>query len=165
MSEVVWLPGAATRLIETDAVRWGVRETGGPLFGYEACGELVVTEAFLPGPHATHLPFLYRPDRKAIDRAITEVHARSDGRERWIGSWHTHPFGRAMPSLLDRRTAGRIAREAAVACPRPLMLIQTTRPTRTGSRAHVLGSWRWSSEVENLVDADVRPVPETLEAS
>ena len=120
MSELVWLPETATRLIESDAVRWGLRETGGPLFGYEACGELVVTEAFLPGPRATHLPFLYRPDRDAVDRAITEVHERSSGRERWIGSWHTHPFGRALPSLVDRRTAGRIAREAAVACPRPL---------------------------------------------
>jgi len=159
VSELVWLPGPAAHLIEDDAVRWGLRETGGPLFGYEACGELVVTEAFPPGPRATHLPFLYRPDREAVDRAITEVHERSRGRERWIGSWHTHPFGRAMPSLVDRHTAGRVAREVAVACPRPLMLIQTTRPTRKGPRAHMLGSWRWSPEVENLVDVVVRPIP------
>lgn len=160
MSEVVWLPGTAARLIEADAVRWGLRETGGPLFGYEACGELVVTEAFLPGPRATHLPFLYRPDREAVERAIEEVHERSGGGERWIGSWHSHPFGRALPSLIDRRTAGRIAREVAVASPRPVMLIQTTRPTRTGPRAHALGAWRWSPEVEDLLDVDVHPISE-----
>jgi integrative and conjugative element protein (TIGR02256 family) len=158
VSELVWLPDTAARLVEADAVRWGLRETGGPLFGYEACGELVVTEAFLPGPRATHLPFLYRPDRGAVDRAIEEIHERSGGGERWIGSWHTHPFGRALPSLVDRRTASRIAREAAVACPRPLMLIQTTRPTRSGPRAHALGCWRWSPEVEDLVDAEVHRV-------
>lgn len=69
-------------------------------------------------------------------------------------------LGRAMPSLVDRRTAGRIAHKVAVPCPRPLML---TRPTRTGPRAHLLGSWRSSPEVEDLLDAKVHPASETSE--
>jgi integrative and conjugative element protein (TIGR02256 family) len=156
LTQVVWLPDNAARLIARDAERWGLRETGGPLFGYEACGELVVTEALLPGPKATHLPFLFRPDRDAVDRAIAEIYERSGGGERWIGSWHSHPFGRAHPSLLDRRTAGRVAREAAVDCPRPLMLIQTTRPSRRGPRADILGSFRWTPGENDLVEVGLR---------
>jgi integrative and conjugative element protein (TIGR02256 family) len=156
LTHIVWLPDGAARLIARDAERWGLRETGGPLFGYEACGELVITEALLPGPKATHLPFLFRPDRDAVDRAIAEIYERSGGGERWIGSWHSHPFGRAHPSLLDRRTAGRVASEAAVGCPRPLMLIQTTRPSRKGPKANILASFRWSSGENDLVEVDLR---------
>jgi integrative and conjugative element protein (TIGR02256 family) len=156
MAGVAWIPQEAEELIGADAVRWGPRETGGPLFGYEACGELVITRAFLPGPNATHLPFLFRPDREAVERAIAEVHRQSRGGERWIGSWHTHPYGRARPSLLDRRTAGKVATELAVGCPRPLMLIQTTRLTLSGTESSQLAGFRWISQEGNLSPLELR---------
>jgi hypothetical protein len=94
LTQVVWLSDDVARLIARDAERWGLRETGGTLFGYEACGELVITEALLPGPKATHLPFLLRPDRYAVDRAVAEIYERSGGGERWIGSWQPRIFCR-----------------------------------------------------------------------
>lgn len=154
--QTVWLDPDAGALIEEEAVRWNLRETGGPLFGYEACGELVITRACPPGPAAIHLPWLYRPDKQAVQDAIDRFAVDS---VRWIGSWHTHPLGRARPSLLDRRTAGKIAAERRVHCPRPLMLIQTTRLTRAGVRAEQLCAFRWSGEAEDLQRTLVKSRP------
>jgi len=151
--QIHWLDPAARSLIERDALKWGPRETGGPLFGYESCGEIVITRAFPPGPRARHLPMLYRPDREAVDRTIAQVYEESSGQELWIGSWHTHPLGRPRPSLLDRATARRIGSEKKVRCPEPVMLIQTTRLSREGLRPGPLGSFRWSTE-----HRDLRPV-------
>src|SRR5688572_30963338 len=107
--QLAWLDASARELIERDAVMWSPRETGGPLFGYENYGELVITRAYLPGPRALHFPWLYRPDRAAVQVAIDEVYEETQGRERWIGSWHSHPLGRPMPSIVDRHTAARVA--------------------------------------------------------
>jgi integrative and conjugative element protein (TIGR02256 family) len=145
--QTLWLDCDARALIEEEATRWGLRETGGPLFGYEVCGELVVTRACPPGPAAIHLPWLYRPDKRAVQDAIDRFAVAS---VRWIGSWHTHPFGRPRPSILDRRTAGKIATERGVRCPQPLMMIQTTSLTRMGVRAARLGAFRWDAGAGDL---------------
>jgi integrative and conjugative element protein (TIGR02256 family) len=151
-----WIATVALQLIEEDAVKWGVRETGGPLFGYETCGEIVITRAFPPGPEATHLPMLYRPDRGAVQNAIDQVAEASQERERWIGSWHSHPVGLPRPSIVDRHTARKISAEKKVYCPEPVMLIQTTRPKRRGLRAAALGSFRYSPSERDLLDIDLR---------
>ena len=151
-----WIATSALRLIEEDTVKWGLRETGGPLFGYEGCGEMVITRAFPPGPRATHLPMLYRPDREAVQEAIDRVDDESQGCERWIGSWHSHPLGMPRPSVLDRRTARKISTETKVRCQGPVMLIQTTRPTRRGLRAAALGAFRHSSAEADLLSIELR---------
>lgn len=154
--QLVWFHPEAKELIEGDAVRWGVRETGGPLFGYERCGELVITRAFLPGSKAFHFPWLYRADREAVQAAIDQVREESKGRERWIGSWHTHPLGRARPSSVDRHTTRRIGAAKAVDCPAPVMLIQTTRFSRDGIRPSKLGAFRFSVELGDLQPLSIR---------
>lgn len=154
--QIHWLHPAARSLIEADALKWGPRETGDPLFGYENCGEVVITRAFPPGPHARHLPMLYRPDRDAVKAAIAEVYEESSGRELWIGSWHTHPLGRPRPSLVDRATVRRIGTEKRVRCPEPVMLIQTTRLSRNGLCPGPLGSFRWSAEQRELKQVEIR---------
>jgi integrative and conjugative element protein (TIGR02256 family) len=154
--QLAWLDASARELIERDAVKWSPRETGGPLFGYENYGELVITRAYLPGPRALHFPWLYRPDRAAVQAAIDEVYEQTHGRERWIGSWHSHPLGRPIPSIVDRHTAGRDAREKAVSCSAPVMLIQTTRIGRDGQRPGALGAFRWSDAGGSLEPMQVR---------
>src|ERR1041384_485702 len=98
---------------------------------------------------------LYRPDRTAVQKAIDQVAGESEGRERWIGSWHSHPLGLPRPSIIDRRTARKIRIEEQVDCPEPLMLIQTTRPSRQGLRAAALGSFRYSAEKQELLGVDL----------
>jgi integrative and conjugative element protein (TIGR02256 family) len=146
-----WIDPTARNVLERDSIKWSPRETGGPLFGYENCGEVVITRACLPGPKATHLPWLYRPDREAVQAAISEVRDETGGRERWIGSWHSHPLGRPLASLVDRRTAARIANDVPVGCPEPVMLIQTTRLDREGQHPGPVAALRWSSASGGLI--------------
>jgi integrative and conjugative element protein (TIGR02256 family) len=154
--QLVWITTTVVSVIENDAVKWAPRETGGPLFGYENCGEIVITRAFLPGSRAFHAPWLYRPDRAAVQAAIDDVYEQARGRERWIGSWHTHPLGRPVPSWTDRRTARRIAHDPNVDCPEPIMLIQATRGALTRQRPGALGAFRYSREASKLQALELR---------
>jgi integrative and conjugative element protein (TIGR02256 family) len=157
LTQIAWLAADARELIVEDALKWSPRETGGSLFGYENHGELVITRAYLAGPRAWHFPWLFRPDRADVQRVIDDVFEETGGEERWIGSWHSHPLGRPRPSVLDRRTAGRIGAEEAVACLNPLMLIQTTRLHRHGQREGPLGAFRWTGELLDLVKVTAAP--------
>lgn len=148
--QLLWITTAARVLIEDDAVKWTPRETGGPLFGYENCGEIVITRAFLPGPRAFHAPWLYRPDRAAVQAAIDAVYEETRGRERWIGSWHTHPLGGPIPSWTDRRTARRIAHDPNVDCPEPIMLIQSTKGLATRQSPGRLAAFRYTRKTGTL---------------
>src|SRR5947207_723259 len=122
----VWLDGVARVQIEREARRFRLRETGGPLFGFEDedMDDLVVVGAGGPGPRAKHRRRLFVPDRQAVDRAIAGVHEASEGRYAFLGSWHTHPLGRPSPSPTDIATARDVAADAEADLPRPLVLIQ-----------------------------------------
>jgi len=141
----LWLPEDAQLLIRSETLDKHFAETGGPLFGYERDEQVVVTRAFGPGPRARHRPWIFDPDRAAVQGAIDAVTAESAGAERYIGSWHSHPFGIARPSRLDRRTARRIANDAEVGWPRPIMLIQTTVLRLSGVRPGNLRAYRWDA--------------------
>lgn len=107
-----------------DADRWHPYETGGMLLGYEADnGEAVVTAIIGPGPKAKHRRFRFAPDTYYQQEALEAHFTRTDGRETYLGDWHTHPIGRAAPSLLDKRTLARIARTPSSRTTNPVMLI------------------------------------------
>jgi integrative and conjugative element protein (TIGR02256 family) len=139
-----WLDSLALTVIESEARHRRFCETGGPLFGYEGDGdEIVIAVALGPGPSARHRPRSFRPDRNATGQAIAAVHERTSGRYRYIGSWHTHPLGRANPSGVDLATARDIASQEEVDLPRPLIVIQATRPSARGVRMGELQAYRW----------------------
>ncbi len=141
----IWLDLVARAQIEREARRHRFLETGGPLFGFddEDSDEVVIVGAGGPGPRARHRPRSFIPDRNAVDRAIARVHDSSDGRYGFIGSWHTHPFGRPAPSATDVATAWAIAGDAEADLPRPLLLIQATGPLRKTLRDSDLRAFRW----------------------
>ena len=141
-----WLDVEARGQIEREARRYRLRETGGPLFGFddEDTDQLVIVGAGGPGPRATHRRRVFIPDRAAVDRAIARVHEASDGRYAFLGSWHTHPLGRPAPSATDIATAREVAADPETDLPRPLVLIQATNPLRRTLRDRDLRAWRWS---------------------
>lgn len=147
----VWLDPNARAQIEREAARQRLVETGGPLFGFAGDGDLVVIGAGGPGPRARHRPTSFRPDREAVDRAIERAHAASKQRYRYLGSWHTHPFGRATPSGRDIATARDISRDEPVDLPQPLLLIQATLPTRRTLRDSDLRAYHWSTDLDTLL--------------
>jgi integrative and conjugative element protein (TIGR02256 family) len=151
MSATVWLVADALATLEAEARRFWIRETGGPLFGYEtACADLVVTEVFGPGPNVKHQRFRLVPDRDHTQAMIDQVAENSGGRDWYLGEWHSHPLGRARPSDTDVDTLIDIAAQAEVQLPRPLALIQQTKPYRRRARMGELGAFRWDSDHEQL---------------
>jgi integrative and conjugative element protein (TIGR02256 family) len=153
---IVWLDPRARWQIEREALRRRFVETGGPLFGFDASEDVVVAGAGGPGPKARHRPSSFGPDHNAVDRAIARVRKASGFRYRYLGSWHTHPFGRARPSAADVAAARSISEEPEVLLPRPLLLIQATWPTRRTFRDRDLRAFRWVPALGGLVMLELR---------
>jgi integrative and conjugative element protein (TIGR02256 family) len=154
----VWLQSGARLQIEREARLFRLKETGGPLFGFddEPTGEVVVIAAGGPGPKARHHCRTFEPDRDAVDRAIARVHEASEGRFGFLGSWHTHPMGRPLPSRTDVATARRIAADPDAFLPQPLLLIQATRPTRRTVHDRDLRAFRWSADDDAVAPLVIR---------
>ncbi|HEY0665266.1 MAG TPA: Mov34/MPN/PAD-1 family protein, partial [Gallionella sp.] len=57
-------------------------------------------------------------------QAMLEAHFHStEGRETYLGDWHTHPKGAPVPSYTDKCTLARIAEEPRSQISRPIMII------------------------------------------
>jgi integrative and conjugative element protein (TIGR02256 family) len=152
----IWLDPDARHKVTAEAKRFRFVETGGPLFGFGDDDALVIVAAGGPGPRARHRPMSFVPDRDAVERAIDHVWEAGERRFRYVGSWHTHPRGRAVPSGRDRLTARDMSRETRLALPRPLLLIQSTWPGRRVIRDSDLRAYRWDPGDERLVKGEVR---------
>lgn len=154
----VWLDPIARHQIQREASRRRLLETGGPLFGYESDEDAVVIGAGGPGSGARHRPRSFRPDHDAVDRAIARVREASEHRYRFLGTWHTHPLGSARPSATDVAGAKSIADEPEVLVPRPLVLIQATRPVRRTFCDRELRAFRWQPNISGLVLDEIRAI-------
>jgi integrative and conjugative element protein (TIGR02256 family) len=151
---VIWLSHGARIAIAREACRWRVRETGGPLFGYDADdGSVVVESARGPGPGAVHGRFHYKPDREAVAAAIDQELAGSDGARYLVGEWHSHPLGRAVASARDRRSVQGMSEDVAVGLQRPIALIQATRPWGRRVRAAEITAWCWDPARSEVIRA------------
>lgn len=139
----VWLDARARALIGTETQKRHRTETGGALFGYVSDNDIVVACAYGPGPRARHRRTSFDPDPRMTGALIQAVRAASDGRYRYLGSWHSHPHGRARPSAQDVRTTEDVARQRDVLLPSPLVLICGTDGRRDPARLE-LRAWRWS---------------------
>lgn len=154
---VVWLERRAREAIAQEAARRRLRETGGALFGYESAEEVVVACAFGPGPNARHGFRSFIPDPEMTRRLISSVRCTSEGRYRFLGSWHTHPGGTAVPSPADEQTASDLSGQPGLLLPRPLLLIQATRRELQTPRLRELRAWRYP-ERGRLAVAEIVPV-------
>jgi integrative and conjugative element protein (TIGR02256 family) len=159
---VIWLDVAAQEQIEVEAARRRIFETGGPLFGFDGMNrDAVVVAALGPGPAAKHRPRSLVPDPHATQAAIDLVHTRGEGRYRYLGSWHSHPLGRPVPSALDSDTAREMAAQDDLRLSSPLILIQATRPGLRLVRMGGMGVYRWDQAREALVSEEITIVIET----
>jgi len=79
-------------------------EHGGLVLGCRKNGALEVTKITTPFPSdiGTRASFFRSTDGHS-DVANREWF-KSGGKTDWIGEWHTHPFGQAAPSYIDRST-------------------------------------------------------------
>ncbi|WP_081618401.1 Mov34/MPN/PAD-1 family protein [Thioalkalivibrio sp. ALE31] len=130
MSEppTVWIAEPASRLLHEVAEAQYPLETGGSLLGYAVGDDFVVMDIVGPGPGATHQRYRFSPDADFQQEAINVRFFATQGRETYLGDWHTHPDGQAQMSWLDRRTLSRIARKTPDMRWEPLMLLLAGRP-------------------------------------
>jgi integrative and conjugative element protein (TIGR02256 family) len=150
---VVWLDERAREVIRTEAKKRRFLETGGALFGYDGDeGDVVVARAFGPGRRAKHRPRSFSPDRQETARLIRRVWKESQGRYRFLGSWHTHPHGRAVPSGVDTDTARELSGQADLRLPEPVVVIQATHGVRRVELGD-LRAWRLHHGTEGLAHA------------
>jgi integrative and conjugative element protein (TIGR02256 family) len=104
-------------------------ETGGMLVGYTADNDdTVVTAIVGPGPKAKHRRYRFHPDADFQQAELTAHHLRTQGRETYLGDWHTHPKGNTKLSNVDRRTLARIALTPASGTATPVMAILAGGP-------------------------------------
>ena len=98
-------------------------ETGGTLVGSCSPEEAVVKTA-LPvtrGGLFARNQFVRPSDDE--DPILAKIEARSRGREKYLGEWHSHPYGSVAPSNRDKQTMYRLARSQEVATDTPLLVI------------------------------------------
>jgi integrative and conjugative element protein (TIGR02256 family) len=147
----VFLDHRAVDAVGAESRRRRLRETGGALFGFVDGAHVVVVCAYGPGPHARHRRASFEPHRPTTDAIMAAVREASTQRYRFLGSWHTHPAGAAVPSSRDTETAAEIAVEGEVLLPRPLVIIQATSPRARGARLGELAAWRWDPGAGEMV--------------
>lgn len=129
MTERLWLSPEAVQQIISFATAAVPEETGGVLMGYVTLADsrgrrdAVVTDLIGPGPGARASPTSFEPDSAWQIEQIEKVYRRHNRRVSYLGDWHTHPGGRAMPSRRDKDTLASIAAYSPARCPEPIMAI------------------------------------------
>lgn len=121
---VIWMPRPLHAQCVEDAARWHPLETGGVLMGYWNERAAVVTALIAPGPNAVHETHNFEPDHEWQLNEIARRFDASDGRETYLGDWHTHPnapTGRL--SSTDRGVLRTIIDKPLAYTPRPIMMI------------------------------------------
>jgi integrative and conjugative element protein (TIGR02256 family) len=142
---VLWLEASAARLIRTTATGRRLRETGGPLFGYVGDNrDVVVSEAYGPGPAAHHERLRLIPDHAETQRLIEEIHDRSEGRLSYLGDWHTHPGGSASPSGTDLKSLRDLAADAGMDLGEPVIVIVATTVLTRRPRVRAVRAFHWN---------------------
>lgn len=147
----VFLDRCAQEAVGAESRRRRLRETGGALFGFDDRDHVVVACAYGPGPHARHRRASFEPHHATTGAIMAAVRKASTQRYRFLGSWHTHPGGAAVPSSRDTATAAEIAAEEEVLLPQPLVIIQATRPRVRGAVLAELAAWRWNPDASRMV--------------
>lgn len=155
----VWIDERALEFIERSSLSSPRLETGGGLFGWSTEDGGVVACAFGPGPRAVRTPSALESDHDHTQELILAVHSTSQGRYRFVGSWHSHVGGSARPSGTDCRTAESMAQDSSVRLPTPMLLVVGFRRRRwlRRSRPHVTtGAFVWDTTTGMLREARLR---------
>lgn len=124
MSDRLWIARAVFAGMSELATQRFPLETGGMLLGYQADnGEAVITGIIGPGPNARHSQYRFKPDAEYQQQELEAHFYRTEGRETYLGDWHTHPRGSDTLSLIDKRTLRKIARTPSSGTVHPIMVI------------------------------------------
>lgn len=150
---IVWLDEGALQTIRQETSKYPTLETGGALFGWRDINQYVIAYAGDPGPRAQHREYSFEADRGHSQSLIDRLHEKSQGRYRFIGSWHSHPGNNRDPSERDRKTASDIAADRKVNLAEPLILIISQRASALPNEDPDtrVSCYSWSQPEQQLV--------------
>jgi integrative and conjugative element protein (TIGR02256 family) len=123
------------RLLRLPSRPW---EIGGWLLGYwsEDRMALVVTHATPPAARGT--PFAVTISGKGHRQRFDQAWHATDGVVTFVGDWHTHPGGPAIPSSTDAKAARQLATDPDYGTQRPLLaIVANPRWPRSPQHRHV----------------------------
>lgn len=158
----LWVADNVTRqLVGLPARPW---EVGGWLLGYWSADrrDLVVTHATPPARRGT--PFGVWISGDGHRERFDEAWAASEGRITYIGDWHTHPGGPALPSTRDARAMKQISADEDFRAPQPLIAITALPRWRLG-RPEPHTRWHLGSRTEPLTALPPHALNELPEAA
>lgn len=139
VDEELWLPKELVQIeIANEIARHYPNETGGMLLGYINGSHRVVTAGISAGPNAQRSPSHMVPDDQYQQKILLEHFQRTDGKESFLGEWHSHPEAAPRMSMTDRRTLQRVTVESENLLALPVMLIVAiyAREERSQLRAY-----------------------------
>jgi integrative and conjugative element protein (TIGR02256 family) len=141
---ILWLHAALLDEINAEAVHAAPCETGGMLMGYVADnGDYVVTQLIGPGPNAKHSRYRFLPDNEYQQEEIARIFEASEGKDDYLGDWHTHPNGACAMSWLDKRTLQKIATTPGLNIDSPVTMIACRASEEWKYSAWRFGQERW----------------------
>jgi integrative and conjugative element protein (TIGR02256 family) len=133
------LQAAIGETLRLESQRKYPNETGGVLVGYvDRDGRTVLTAVVGPGPGAIHSRSRFRRDGDYAQAEVDRLHLASDGRDDYIGEWHSHPDA-GGPSYVDRGSMSWISNNPSYGRRDPVLLIME----RVRKRAWRPRAYRW----------------------
>lgn len=136
------LPDAIVEAMRFECEGGLPNETGGVLVGYvDAAGRTVITAIVGPGPRAFRTPSRFRRDGEYAQREVDLLHRQSDGRDDYVGEWHSHPAP-VGPSGIDRGSMEWIGENERYRREQPFLIIMQ----RTRLRFWRPLTYRWIGE-------------------
>lgn len=124
------LPRAVVGVMREESERGLPDETGGVLVGHvDPAGRTVITGVVGPGPRAIRSPTKFRRDGEHAQSEVDRLHSESEGRDDYVGEWHSHPAS-VGPSGVDVRSMAWIGGNARYCRDQPLLIIMQRTRTR-----------------------------------
>jgi integrative and conjugative element protein (TIGR02256 family) len=121
--ETVRLPLRLSAEIGAEAIGALPRETGGILLGRWSGATAEVISIVGAGPSAAHERTSFDPDQRWQVAEVARRYADRPDASEYLGDWHSHPYGRAKPSMTDWWVAARISKYREARNSKPLMMI------------------------------------------
>lgn len=103
-----------------------------------------------PGPNARHGWSYFEPEGQWQVARGREIYRASGRTIAYLGDWHTHPHGSAVPSARDRQTALDIATDTVFRAPEPLYGIVAR------SLRHFMRKRFWELAMYMFVDGELK---------
>ncbi len=75
------------------------------------------------GPSAEHARTSFDPDQQWQVAEVARKYTERPEVSEYLGDWHSHPYGTAMPSMTDWWVAARISKYRLARNSKPLMMI------------------------------------------